>query len=178
MTVWSGRRIGVLVSALLLCAGLAFAATAAPAVAKKKHRANPLKGSWAGTDMEGHSVSFRITGKGFVLDFSGVANLTFCNPAGCGPFGSTTGPCPTPGLTAAVSAPAPISLSKVVPGYPKGKLFHYDGPGGDPLGYKVHILGKALTPTRLIGTVGAFAVPTPTGQCSGISKGYTASKVG
>ncbi len=166
-----GRRI-CLRCVALLCAGLLAAATASPAVAKKKHSANPLAGTWSataeatlGSQATGDFLvpppfSFRITKSGAVLGFAPTA-FPFVNndvndwefdPAtglpvqdACAP-GSRNG---TPvcwfschGLSTATVSAPNLRLSKPTASFPKGKKIDYVGPGGSPPG-NVIIKGKA-----------------------------------
>jgi hypothetical protein len=154
----SGRRMAVLASAALLCAGLALLMSTGPAAAKVK---NPLVGSYRGTTEEGTSVTFRITKKGKVVDFAGVVNI-----------------CPGSGQTATATTPGPIPLTNPVPGYPKGKRFDYFGPAGSPPGATSFIKGKVTTGTNFQGKVDIGHVPTSLGICGSGKVPYSARKVG
>jgi hypothetical protein len=173
------RRRGIVALATVaLIAGLSLTAATGSATAKVN-----LAGNYSGTTSEGNSVTFRITKKGKVVNFAGVVNLGFSVDDAC--YGK--------GLTATVTAPSPVGLTKRSSGYPKGKRFDYLGPGGNPpssLG--VYFKGKVTSGTNFAGKLqfGVFpgstlppdvSPPDPTspGTCSS-KKGiyYTARKVG
>jgi hypothetical protein len=171
------RRAIVALATTALIAGLTITAATGSAAAKVQN----LAGNYSGTTSEGHSVTFRITKKGKVVNFAGVVNL------GNSVLGQTD-PCYGMGLTATVTGPRPVGLTRPVPGYPKGKRFDYVGPGGNPpADHGVAFRGKVTSGTNFAGFILLNGrVPTPLGNCGesgagtkeGGKKYYTARKVG
>jgi hypothetical protein len=172
------RRCGIVALATTaLIAGLTLTAATGSATAKVQN----LAGNYSGTTSEGNSVTFRITKKGKVVNFAGVVNL------GNSVLGHTD-PCYGMGLTATVTAPHAVRLTKPVPGYPKGKRFDYQGPGGNPpADHGVIFQGEVTSGTNFAGSMLLNGlVPTPLGNCGesgpgtkeGGRKFYTARKVG
>jgi hypothetical protein len=143
------RRLLSIVLTLLAALILAAGATG-PASAKKKKAANPLVGKYTGTTEEGSSVSFTVTKRGTVVNFTAASTL-ICSD-------STT-------LPATVSAAGPVPLNKPVPGYPKGKRFDYSGPCGNPAG-SVDITGKVAVGFRgMEGYYRLYRVPSGSLTC-------------
>lgn len=166
----SRRRMAVWASAALLGAGLATAGAAGPAVAKKKHSANPLAGRWTGTTQITPTwsgppapISFQITKAGYVVNLRTTVTLDWSNnPPGC----SSAPP-------VAVNMPA-VRLNKPVPAFPKGKRFDYTGPY--PL---IHADGKVITARKMEGALLLRQVEISPGvKCGTGNVHYTVKRVG
>jgi hypothetical protein len=160
------RRRGIVALATTaLIAGVTL--TAATGATAKVH----LAGNYSGRTSEGHSVTFQITKKGKVVNFAAVVNLGVS-------FTNYTDPCYGQGMTATVTAPSPIGLTRPKPGYPQGTVFRYGGPGGNPPG-NVGLKGFVFRGTNFAGGAAAFDVPTSLGTCRSSAKiTYHAKKVG
>ena len=131
---------------MLVCACLIgfVAATSASAGDSNRDDRNPLAGSYAGVNQEGHPVTFRITSKGKVVDFAGGITLVCYPTTPPPPFTFATGTL----VTVTVTFP-PTKLEKPTGNFPKGKRFTYQGPDAQ-YGGSLTVTGKPAGSTRKV----------------------------
>ena len=179
----------VALATTVLIAGLTLTAATGSATAKVN-----VVGNYSGTTSEGHSVTFRITKKGKVVNFAAVVNLGAAVPSfpdDHSPGGVFTDPCYGKGMTATVTASSPGRPIKKTPYYPLGKQFWnfdpeasvpqtWNPPSTNHISYKF----KVTSGTNFAGWVVVDSpVPTSLGNCLQAPHGkgglvYTARKVG
>ena len=136
---------------------------------------NPLAGKWVGTTQTTPTysgpirpITYRITNRGRVLDFSITGTLNLKPPRG---------PCPTR-IEVTQTMPS-VKMEKPTDFYPKGKRWLFQGPSTEGLG-RMASVGKTISGFRsmegavVLGHAGGIA--TPSGPCRSGNIHWTARR--